>query len=87
MANMILLFVSFFILALSAFGKQLESCGNSVCEPAKGETWSNCVHDCCTTPDCDKEDNDVNHKPPPAHPGVGHIHNRKARVYRYHDEN
>ena len=62
------------------------SCGNGICDSDKGETWSNCVHDSCTTPDSDKADNNVHHPAPPSHPGLGHIHDRKNKVYRYHKD-
>ena len=74
------------LLSSNVIGKRMESCGNNACEPAKGETWQTCVHDCCKTHDCDKEDNNVFHKSPPNHPGVGHIDERKKKVYRYHDD-
>jgi hypothetical protein len=64
----------------------LLSCGNGACEPRKGETWQNCVADCCKTHDCDCQDNDCNHKKAPETPGHGHIHNRREKVYRYHGD-
>ena len=60
--------------------------GNGACEPEKGETWSNCAHDCCKTADCDCQDNDCNHPKAPEHAGIGHVHNRKHKVYRYHGD-
>ena len=88
------LFVILLIILSASIKTTAAACnGNGACEPKLGETWSNCAHDCCKTADCDciknGGTNDCNHKPAPEHPGVGHVHNRKHKVYRYHgaDEN
>ena len=65
--------------------------GNGACEPQLGETWENCLHDCCKTADCDSHESDgtkrdTQHAAAPEHPGVGHVHNRRHKVYRYHGD-